>query len=78
MQPAMEFISPLFLCAALHQKYPSYIWALQKWDLFLGHSPPYGLYRLHQDSIKPLDTLLFIFGVLLLFMVREYYIVQDM
>ena len=43
LQPAIKFISPFFVCAALHPKYPGYIWMLQKWHLFLGHSSPSGL-----------------------------------
>ena len=43
MQAAMEFIEPLFSCAACHPKYPICSWTLQKWHLFLGHSSPSGI-----------------------------------
>ena len=43
LQPAIKFISPFFVCAALHPKYPGYSCTCHKWNLFLGHSSLSGL-----------------------------------
>ena len=43
LQPAMEFISILFLYVALHPKYPGCSWTLQTWNfsLFIAHHMVY-------------------------------------
>ena len=43
MQPAIKSISPLFLCAALHSKYPGCILMFHKCHLFLGNISLSGL-----------------------------------